>query len=71
MELVVEYKFSLGSDGPYTGESVSPPTTALDVKIINERMRVGQPVTVRYRKDDPSVNKVDKTVWEEFRDWEF
>jgi hypothetical protein len=29
-------------------------------------MKVGQAVTVRYRKDDPSVNKLDRSVFRDF-----
>ena len=65
--LVVRYKFSVGSDGPYTGES-SWPLLAGGGQVMNlgDALREGQPVTVRYRKDDPSVNKLDRTVWRAF-----
>jgi len=59
-QIVVEYKFSLGDDGPYTGEA-SWPTSVMN---ITEKLRVGQTVTVRYRKKNPSINALDKTIWD-------
>ncbi len=50
---VVVYEFSVGDDGPYTGESA----WFGDTVYINEL--VGRKTTVRYRKDDPSVNRLD------------
>jgi len=49
----VAYEFSVGGDAPYTGES---PWFG-DTVFLNGL--VGQAVTVRYRKSDPSVNKLD------------
>ena len=60
-ELVVEYKFSLANDGPYTGESrwgpAFGPTNVMDIP---ERLRIGNAVTVRYRPDDQTVNTLDR-----------
>ena len=61
--LVVEYKFSVGNDGPYTGESDCPIEYVGDLTHFNDNLRVGRPVTVRYRRDNPSVNKVDRSMW--------
>jgi hypothetical protein len=52
-QALVTYEFSLGDDGPYTGES---PWFGDEVFL---NSLVGQTVVVRYRKDDPSVNRVD------------
>ena len=64
-DLEVTYKFSVGDDGPYVGRSVW--TGALsDEQRANRAMHAlgeGQPVIVRYRPDDPSVNKLDRSVW--------
>ena len=50
---IVVYEFSLGNDGPYTGESA----WFGDAVYLNSL--VGKMVMVRYRKDDPSVNRLD------------
>jgi hypothetical protein len=52
-ELMVIYEFSVDGDGPYTGESASSDDTVFINTLI------GQRVMVRYRKGDPSVNKLD------------
>lgn len=51
LRLVVEYKFSLGDDGPYTGESSwYPRFDRADLTDIEGKLRIGQPVAVRYRR---------------------
>ena len=50
LQSAVAYKFSLGDDGPFTGESLLAGKTTL---------RVGQGITVRYRSDDPSINGLE------------
>jgi hypothetical protein len=63
-QLRLEYRFSLG-DGYYTGECGCPSWYAGSGAInINEAFRIGQPVTVRYRRDNPSINKLDRSVWQ-------
>jgi hypothetical protein len=64
--LAVAYKFSIGADGPYTGESFWQPTFFPKSRVLAARrnIRVHQQVAVRYRTDDPSVNKLDRRVWE-------
>jgi len=62
-ELVVIYEFSLSDDGPYTGRSAMP-SDGTDLTSINESLRIGKEVAVRYRRDDPSVNKLDRSVWQ-------
>jgi hypothetical protein len=63
--LFLEYRFSLGEES-YIGEAGCPAwfvgTAAINM---SERFPVGQPVTVRYRKDNPSVNKLDRSVWQD------
>ena len=55
--LTVAYEFSIGGDGPYTGESYGAGVVDID------SFKIGTTVTVRYRKDDPSVNKIDPGCW--------
>jgi Protein of unknown function (DUF3592) len=64
--LAVAYKFSIGNDGPYTGESFWHPTVSSKKRVFSARdnVRVNQKVNVRYRPDDPSVNKLDRSVWQ-------
>jgi hypothetical protein len=66
LRLAVAYEFSIGDDGPYTGESFWQPAFCVNRKVAAARheFHVRQPVTVRYRSDDPSVNKLDSSVWE-------
>jgi len=63
LRLAVAFKFSVNGDGPYTGESFWNPAFFVNRQVLaaRRRIRVGQPVIVRYRKDDPSVNRL--------RDW--
>jgi hypothetical protein len=63
--LAVAYKFSLGDDGPYTGESFWEPAffAKRRVAAARHKLRTRQPVTVRYRRDDPSVNRLDRQSW--------
>jgi hypothetical protein len=64
--LAIAYKFSVGDDGPYTGESFWRPSMSLDEegrlaaakRALNER----RSVLVRYRPDDRSVNRLDRSV---------
>jgi hypothetical protein len=67
LQLCLAYKFSIGDDGPYTGESIwSPPFRVSDERVLAARshLRVGHPVLVCYRPDDPAVSKLDKCVWQ-------
>ena len=65
LRLAVAYKFSVGEDGPYCGESFWSPALAGDGRVLEARrkIRVGHSVQVRYRPDDPSVNTMDGSVW--------
>jgi len=62
LRLAVAYKFSIGNDGPYTGESLWQPAFLSGKRVLAARrnVRVHQQVLVRYRPDDPSVNKLDR-----------
>lgn len=65
IQFVITYTFSL-ADGPYTGESRSPIWYPGEKIVeINDKFRVGQQVTVRYRSDDPTVNKLDRSTWDD------
>jgi hypothetical protein len=63
--LAVAYKFSIGNDGPYTGESFWQPIFSKKrVLMARRNIRVHQQIVVRYRPNDPSVNKLDRRVWQ-------
>jgi hypothetical protein len=62
-QIEVAYEFSVGSDGPYTGQS-SPPFWFGGTSVVNADAMVGQAVTVRYRRSDPSVNTLDRGFWQ-------
>jgi hypothetical protein len=67
LRLAVAYKFYVGADGPYTGESywTSALTGGAAVLEKSRNIRVGQPVTIRYRPTDPSVSRIDGSFWRE------
>ena len=66
-DVEVSYKFSVGKDGPYVGIAVW--TGALSneqrAKDAEHALHAGRPVLVRYRPDDPSVNALDRSVWDQ------
>ena len=66
LRLAVAYKFSIGADGPYTGECFWQPFLSLTSKnkvhAAHHNIHVHQQVLVRYRVDDPSVSKLDRCV---------
>jgi hypothetical protein len=66
LRLAVAYKFSVNGEGSYTGESFWSPAFRFSRAVLAARrnIRVGQPVLVRYRTDDPSVNTLDRHVWQ-------
>jgi hypothetical protein len=68
LRLAVAYKFSIGDDGPYTGESfwqpVFPQISKKRVLAARHNVHVHQQVLVRYRADDPSVSKLDRRMWQ-------
>jgi hypothetical protein len=64
--LAVAYKFSVDEDGPYSGESFWEPGGFFpNRKVITARrkLRTHMSVVVRYRPDDPSVNRLDHREW--------
>jgi hypothetical protein len=65
LRLAVAYKFSVGDDGPYTGESFWRPAFFVNRRVAAARhkLHLSQAVRVHYRPDDPSVNALDRGVW--------
>jgi len=63
--LAVAYKFSVADDGPYTGQSFWPPSFFVNRRVAAARHKLHfrQAVGVRYRSEDPNVNKLDRDVW--------
>ena len=64
--LAVAYEFSLGADGPYTGESFWQPAFFAKRRVQNtaRKFHRHQQVAIRYRADDPSINRLDRSVWQ-------
>ena len=66
LRLSVTYKFSIGDDGPYSGEAYWQPKFSIHLvekmRTAKKQMFVGRPVEVRYRPSDPSVNRLDGGV---------
>jgi hypothetical protein len=62
--LAVAYEFSIGSDGPYTGERFWTPAffPLRRVSSARRKLRKRAPARVRYRPDDPSVNTLEGGV---------
>ena len=64
--LWVCYKFWVNEDGPYCGEDFWKPAFSIGAL---KRLRPGprklknKQVPVRYRRDDPSVNRLDREAW--------
>ena len=65
LRLAVAYKFSIGADGPYTGETFWKPIFSGSVLEAKDKIRIGQRVMVRYRPGDPSVSTLDRRVWKD------
>ena len=65
-QLAVAYKFSIGADGPYTGESFWKPLffSHRRVAAARRKIRNHQRVLVRYRMRDPSANALDRRIWQ-------
>lgn len=62
--LTVAFKFFVGDDGPYTGQSFWTPTSRDRILAARECFHLHDEIAVRYRADDPSVNKVAPSVWQ-------
>ncbi len=56
--VLIYYRFSVGDDGPYTGVHFAEGLPLLRVKDLS----VGRTIAVRYRRDDPSVNTLDRDL---------
>jgi len=39
-----------------------------DIKDVNEAFKIGTTVVVRYKKTDPSINKIDRGFWDDLED---
>ncbi len=67
VRLAIAYEFSVGSNGPYTGESFWRPLFPSMKRMQNAKRKFHrhQRVTVRYRSDDPSVNTMDGRIWQD------
>ena len=65
IRLAIAYKFSVGDDGPYTGESFWEPFFFPRKRVAAARhtFHLRRSVIVHYRADDPSVNRLDRSVW--------
>jgi Protein of unknown function (DUF3592) len=68
LRLSLTYGFSI-ADGPYSGEDFWTPTFTIGcvkrIKNAKRKFRSGRRILVRYRPDDPSVNRLDRSVWED------
>ena len=67
LRLCVWYKFYVGDDGPYSGESFWKPIFTFGIvkrmRAAVSTMKRKHTVPVRYRADDPSQNKLDSEAW--------
>jgi len=62
--LEIAYKFLVGEGGPYVGLFTWAGTSdKRRATAAQQALQVGNPVLVRFRPDDPSVNKLDRSVW--------
>ena len=69
LNITVVYEFSVGDDGPYTGETRSPSWFGgTDVLNISKQLAVGNTIMIRYRVDNPSVSKLDPSIWKDLED---
>ena len=68
--LSVTYEFSVGIDGPYTSESFWAPAFCRNRRVAAARHKIHtrQHVQVRYRRDDPSINRLSRSVWRSLQD---
>ena len=63
--LALSYKFYVNGDGPYTGEDYWWPQVWEKQRVTAsaKNFRLLQQILIRYRPDDPSINKIDRSVW--------
>ena len=65
-QLRVAYEFSVGDDGRYVGESACPFWFGgTNLANINDKFQVGRIISVRYRRSDPSLNRIDPVFWKD------
>jgi len=67
IRFAIAYEFSVGNDGPYTGESFWHPLfpSMKRMQKAKGKFHKHQRVLVRYRSDDPSINTLDGRVWQD------
>src|SRR5690242_2910614 len=60
--LAIAYKFHVGGDGPYCGEGFWVPRVLSKRRVVaaHRNFHEHQHVPVRYRPDDPTVNRIDR-----------
>lgn len=68
LRLCVIYNFYVGDDGPYTGESFwhipgMGRGAMKRLETAKQAMELKHTVPVRYRRDDPSQNRLDSDAW--------
>jgi len=63
--LGIAFVFSVNADGPYTGEDFWSPAFfgKRRVSAAAHKFHKHQQVLVRYRPSDPSINRLDRSVW--------
>jgi Protein of unknown function (DUF3592) len=69
LQVVLDYEFSVNGQGPYTEASSAPSWFgATEVMDIQKTFRIGRALAIRYRRDDPSVNRIDWRRWQGLED---
>ena len=63
LQLAISYEFSVGDDGPYTGEYYCGTRFVPTVTASDGDSLIGKSVTVRYQPNNPSVNTLDPRQW--------
>ncbi len=58
------YEFSIGNDGPYTGQG-SPPFWFGGTTLMNTEKMLGEKVIVRYKTSNRSVSTIDWGFWKD------
>jgi hypothetical protein len=62
--LAVAYKFWVGTDGPYTGESFWKPAFFSYTRVIRARAKIrNHQMLAVHRAHTPSINKLDREDW--------
>lgn len=63
--LVIGYEF-LAKNAHYSGEYFWEPASPAAVLAARDQLKIGQPLSVRYRPDDPNVNVLDPGIFDDF-----